>query len=688
MDLATTRNIGIIAHIDAGKTTVTENVLYFTGMEHKVGRVDDGTTTTDWREEEQLRGITITSAAVTCFWRDHRIQIIDTPGHVDFTAEVERSLRVLDGAVGVFCGVAGVQPQSETVWRQADRYAIPRLAFVNKLDRVGSDYFRVVEEICERFAATAVAVQLPIGREDRFVGVVDLVAMEAVKYEADGPRVQPVRGPIPAELREEAEVLRKELEEKVSEHVDSLMVKYVEEEPIGADELRAGIRKAVLDHKIVPVLCGTALRSKGVHELLDAVVDYLPSPADLPPVQGIHPKHERAETRAPDPEAPFAALCFKIDADAHGDLTYVRVYSGTAREGDQVFNPARKRAERLNRLYEMYANHRKALEAIRAGDICAVVGLKESYTGDTLCDRAHPIVLEAPKFAETVISQAIEPKSSADRDKLLAALARLAREDPTFSAKIDEESDQILISGMGELHLDIKRNRVLRDFNVAANVGKPRVSYRQSVERTGRGEGRFSRPIGGRDHFGHVILELHPNAGDASLQVENRLTSDQVPKAFHPSILEGVRSAAESGGSLGYPLIRVRAVVIGASHHATTSSEVGYRAAAAQAFDHALEAAGTVLLEPIMRLTLVLPPEYLSGVIGDLNSRRARILKMRSDLSPALIEATVPLAEIFGYTTTLRSLTQGRADSPILEPHDFAPVPPEIAARMFEGESW
>jgi len=685
MDRSKVRNIGMIAHIDAGKTTTTERILFFTGREHKIGEVDEGTARMDWMEEEQTRGITITSAATACDWRGHRIQIIDTPGHVDFTAEVERSLRVLDGAIGIFCGVAGVQSQSETVWRQADRYRVPRIAFVNKLDRKGADYFRVVDDIRSTFRqANPVAVQMPIVEEQQVTGIIDLVEMKLVRYSDEAGETLISTDDIPDAHGEEAEVLRHELEEQVAERVDSFAEKFLEEQSITTELLRGAIREGVVSHKLVPVLCGTSLRNRGVHQLLDAIVEYLPSPLDVPPVEGEHPTTGKTELRPPRDDAPFCALAFKIASDPHGDLTYIRVYSGTAKEGDQVYNTRRKKAERLNRIFEMHADERIQRKTIVAGDICGVIGLRDTGTGDTLCDRANPVLLESPRFAETVISQAIEPKSAAERDRLIAALGKLEREDPTFSYRIDEETDQILISGMGELHLEVQCRRLTREFRVDANVGKPRVSYRQSIESPARGEGRFTRQIGGRTQTGHVVVEIEPNPDERSVVVENRISKDVIPREFHPAIEEGIRNAVEGGGSLGYPLIHVRVRATGGTHHATESTELGYTAAASHAFDEALEAAGTVLLEPIMKLTLALPAEYLSGVIADLNSRRARILQMRSEEDPAGITATVPLGEIFGYTTTLRSLTQGRCQPPVLEPHEFQPVPRSVATRIFE----
>lgn len=687
-DLSRTRNIGIIAHIDAGKTTATERMLFFTGREHKIGQVDEGTAKMDWMEEEQSRGITITSAATACTWDKHTIQIIDTPGHVDFTVEVERSLRVLDGAVGVFCGVGGVQSQSETVWYQADRYRVPRIAFVNKLDRKGANYFNVIDDIRETFASThPVAVQMPVGAEEEFSGTVDLLEMKLWKYVDTGKGVDVTVTEVPDDLREEAEVYRKLLEEHLENHVESYLEERLlaeDDAPATAEQLRRGIREGVLNHHVVPVLCGTALKNKGVHQLLDAIVAYLPSPLDVPPVKGTHPKTGKIEERPSDPKAPFAALAFKIAADPHGDLTYVRVYSGTAKEGDQVYNPATKKAERLNRIFQMHADERIQVSEIGPGSICGVIGMRDTGTGDTLCDRGHPILLEKVRFAETVISQAIEPKTASDRDKLIAALERLSKEDPTFSSRIDEETDQILIAGMGELHLEVQAGRLEREFRVSANIGKPRVAYRQSIERRASASSEFSQQIGGKVQAGHVSLEVLPNPDVRAIEFENEISTELIPKVFHPAILDGVRNAAEGGGSLGYPLIRVKVVLKGGSFHATESTELGFTRAGALAFDEALEKAGTVLLEPIMKLTLVLPTEYMSGVIADLNTRRARILSMQSDKSPAEIQALVPLASIFGYTTALRSLTQGRCQPPVLEPSDFAPVPADIAEEIFE----
>lgn len=683
--LSRIRNIGIIAHIDAGKTTTTERILFFTGREHKIGQVDEGTAKMDWMEEEQSRGITITSAATTCTWRDHTIQIIDTPGHVDFTVEVERSLRVLDGAVGVFCGVGGVQPQSETVWFQADRYKVPRIAFVNKLDRKGADYQRVVDMIRARFPKThPIAVQLPVGKEEEFRGSIDLIEMKYWEYEDDGSEMKVHVGTVPEDLQEEAEVYRKVLEEQLAEHVDAIAEKYLEGEAISADEIRAALREGVLTKGVVPVLCGTSLKNKGVHQLLDAIVDYLPSPLDVPPAIGMNLHTGKEETRGPSEDEPFCALAFKIAADPHGDLTYIRVYSGTAKEGDQVYNPARKKPERLNRIFQMHAADRIQLDKIGPGTICSIIGLRDTGTGDTLCDRSHQLVLEKPRFAETVISQAIEPKTASDRDKLLGALQRLSKEDPTFKFLVEEDTDQILVAGMGELHLEVQCRRLEREFRVSANIGKPRVAYRQSIEKGACGDVQFTRQIAGKMHAGHVTLELVPNESEESVEIENRISTDDIPREFHPAILEGAKNAAEGGGSLGYPLIRLKVILTGGSFVQNESTEIGFTTAAAQAFDEALEAAGTMLLEPIMRMTLVVPTEYLGGVIADLNTRRARILETQSESEPAVVVATVPLGEIFGYTTTLRSLTQGRCQSPVLEPCDFAPVPPAMAERIFE----
>ncbi len=683
--LERTRNIGIIAHIDAGKTTVTERILYYTGKEHRLGEVHEGTAKMDWMPEEQQRGITITDAATTCSWRNHRINIIDTPGHVDFTAEVERALRVLDGAIGVFDGVAGVEAQSETVWRQAERYGVPRIAFINKLDRPGAIFDRDVESLRQKLHANAVALQFPVGVEAEFRGLVDVVTRRLLTWDEESLGAKVIAEPVPHALEDDYLLRRAHLVEAVAEVSEGLAEKFLADQPISDDDLKSAIREATIAGKLTPVLGGAAFKNKGIQTLLDAVVDYLPSPLDRPVVRGHHPRHEKDVERRPDPKEPFTALAFKIFYDGHAELTFVRVYSGSVRAGEPVYNPREKRTERIGRIYRMHANERETIEETVAGDIVAIPGLKSTATGDTLCDPAHPIALEAIQFPETVISMAIEPKTMADRDKLLESLKRLAREDPTFKERMDEETGQWIVSGMGELHLEVLKNRLLRDFHVDANVGKPRVAYRQTIPAAVEAEGRFERQLAGRTHFGHVNLRLEPKPTKGhAVEVESRVDPGQIPREFVAAVIDSVRSAALGGHTLGYPIIDVHVTVIGGSFRQGESSEIAYAQAADLAFTSALDKAGTVVLEPIMRFEILCPAEYLSGVIGDLNARRARIYGMDSQVSPAVIHGTVPLGEMFGYATTLRSASQGRATF-TMEPAEFAPVPEDVRRRI-EGE--
>jgi elongation factor G len=678
--LTRTRNIGIIAHIDAGKTTVTERILFYTKKIYKIGEVHEGAATMDWMPQEQERGITITAAATTCFWRDHRINLIDTPGHVDFTVEVERSLRVLDGAIVVFDGVAGVEPQSETVWRQADRYRVPRICFVNKLDRTGADFWRCVEAIRERLGVTPVAVQIPIGVEERFVGVVDLVEMRGIVWRDDlGSTFDVV--PIPEELRAEAERRHEALLETVAEVDDELTHRYLEG-TLTPDDVRRGLRLGTLQYRFVPVLCGAALRNKGIQPMLDAVVDYLPSPLDIPPVIGEHPVTGEEVVRTASDDEPFAALAFKIVADPFvGRLAYVRVYSGTLRAGSTVLNATKGKRERVGRLLLMHANHREEISEVNAGEICAMVGLKETFTGDTLCDPDHPIILESMTFPEPVIEVAIEPKTKADQDKLALALQRLAEEDPTFRVSVDPESGQTRIAGMGELHLEVLVDRMTREFRVAAHVGRPQVSYRETIRQAADGVGRFVRQTGGRGQYGHVVLRLEPLPRGSGYEFVDRIVGGVIPKEFIRAVDAGIREALATGPHAGYPMIDVRAIVYDGSYHEVDSSEMAFKIAASMAIKDAVAKADPVILEPIMRVEVVTPEAFIGDVIGDLNSRRGTIEGTEHRGSTQVVRAFVPLAEMFGYATDLRSMTQGRA-SYSMEFSHYAEVPANLASEL------
>jgi elongation factor G len=675
------RNIGIIAHIDAGKTTVSERILFYSHKEHRMGEVDAGTATMDWMPEEQRRGITITAAATAIEWKGHRIHLIDTPGHVDFTAEVERALRVLDGAIGVFCGAAGVQAQSETVWRQADRYRVPRIAFVNKLDRVGADFLRVVDSIRARLGANPVPVQMPIGREKDFEGVVDLVERRSIRFDEESLGEKVIVGDIDPALAGEAERLRGALIEAAAEADDELLEKYLAGEEITAALLKKAIRKGTLAMKLTPVLCGAALRNRGIQPLLDAVCDYLPAPEDIGTVQGTVPHTGKPVELALRADGHLAALAFKTVADPHGDLVYVRIYSGTLEEGKQVWNSRTAKRDRAQKLFLMHANDRERLEEAEAGAIIAVVGFKETATGDTLADPSHPLLLEPPRFPETVVSMAIEPVTIADRDRLLDCLAKVAREDPTFRWRADRDTGQLVISGMGELHLEIVKERIEREFKVAASVGSPRVAYRQTISRAAEAEGVFERQIGGRSHHARVTVRLEPDPAAMKTEVTSALRKEKVPLEFHPVIIDAVREALESGGMLGFPLIQLRARVLDAAFRPGESSAVAYAAASAQAFQKALEKAGAVILEPVMRFEIQVPDAYYGPVSTDLQKRRAILGEV--DLSGGLriLRGIVPLAEVFGYPNTLRSLSQGRA-AITLEPESYRPVPEAVAERF------
>jgi elongation factor G len=682
--LAVVRNIGIVAHIDAGKTTTTERILYYAGHIHRMGEVDDGTTVTDWMPQEKERGITITSAAITCFWRDHQINIIDTPGHVDFTVEVERSLRVLDGAIGVFCAVGGVQPQSETVWHQADRYHVPRIAFVNKMDRVGADFDGVVQQMRQRLGAPAVPIQIPWGREDQFRGVIDLVAMQAIAFDETTLGATFAVGPIPAELAADAERARAALVERLAERDEEVLESYVANPDVPAAILKAGLRRATLAQTMVPVLAGSALRNKGIQQLLDAVADYLPSPLDVPMIEGVHPKTHEKSTRETDDFAPLSALAFKLINDPYiGQLVFVRVYSGQLKKGQNVFNVRTRKRERLNRLVRLQADTREDIEALYAGEIGAVAGLKLATTGDTLCAEHQPIELERIRFPEPVLAMAIEPKSQADREKLNEALQALAAEDPTCVVSTDADTGQTLLSGMGELHLEILRDRMFREFRVQANAGKPMVSYRETVTTNGRGEHRFDRDIGGQRQFGHVIIEVEPGERGAGNAIEFDVPVTRIPADFRPGVEAGIRDGLITGVLANYALADVRVRVVGGGFDAQNSTDVAFRTAAVMALRNACKAATPVLLEPIMALEIITPAEYMGDVLSDLSSRRGHVRDMIGKETVQIIHARVPLAELFGYSTAVRSLTKGRA-SYTMEPSCFDLVPAAIQQQLVE----
>ncbi len=656
-----TRNIGIAAHIDAGKTTTTERILYYTGRLHRMGEVHDGNTAMDWMEQERERGITITSAATACEWKDHRINIIDTPGHVDFTAEVERSLRVLDGAVGVFCAVGGVEPQSETVWRQADRYEVPRIAFVNKMDRNGADFFRVLEMLEGRLGSNFVPIQLPIGSGETFNGLIDLVSMRAITYEETSLGANFYEGEIPDDLMEVALHYRERLLEAVADFDDGLLEKFLEGGEIAPAEIMAALRRAAIALRAVPVTCGSAFRYKGVQQLLDAVVSYLPSPADVPAVTGHVPDSEKQVERLPCDDKPFSALAFKIMTDPFvGRLSFVRVYSGTLQAGSYLFNVSTGRRERASRLLEMHANDRTEKREVHAGDIIAVVGLKNTTTGDTLCDESDPVVLEKIEFDKPVVHVAIEPKTRADQESLQGALAKLAEEDPTFQVRVDPDTAQTVISGMGELHLEILVDRLFRDFKVEANVGRPQVAYKEGLRRSVEATGRFVRQSGGRGQYGHVELLLEPGEPGTGLVFENKIVGGAVPREFVPAVKEGIQEAMLNGPVAGYPIDDVRVQLLDGSFHEVDSSEMAFKVAGSMAFKEGALKAGPFLMEPIMDLEVVVPEQYLGDVIGDLNSHRADVAGINPRSDAQVISAKVPLAETFGYATRLRSLTQGR----------------------------
>ncbi len=686
------RNIGIMAHIDAGKTTTTERILFYTGRTHRIGEVHEGTATMDWMAQEQERGITITSAATTCFWKDVRINIIDTPGHVDFTAEVERSLRVLDGACAVFDAVHGVEPQSETVWRQADKYGVPRICFINKMDKMGADFEHAIDTIRKRLNARPVAIQLPIGQEDKFKGVIDLMTMKAIIWNDESLGAEYEVEEIPAELKKKAAAYHQILIETVVENddQDELMHKYIEGEAIGEAELKAALRRATLKMKVFPVICGTAFKNKGVQPLLDAVIDYLPSPVDVPPVKGIDPHTGKEVERPADDNAPFSALAFKIMTDPFvGQLTFIRVYSGHLKQGDSVLISGRSRTERIGRLLKMHANKREDITEIYAGDICACVGLKNITTGDTICDEDHPVVLESIEFPAPVIAVAVEPKTKSDQEKMGIALGKLAQEDPTFKVSTDPDSGQTILEGMGELHLEILVDRMMREFNVQANVGKPQVAYRETIRKQSQAEGKYIRQTGGSGQYGHVRIRLEPNEPGKGYEFVNEVVGGVIPKEFIKPVDQGIKEAMEGGVLAGYEMVDVKATLYDGSYHDVDSNEMAFKIAGSMAFKEAARKASPVLLEPVMSVEVVVPEEYMGTIIGDLSSRRGRIEALEHRAGSQVIKAMVPLAEMFGYATNMRSSTQGRATfSMHFSRYEEAPraVAEEIVAKV-QGKS-
>ncbi|MCC8131494.1 MAG: elongation factor G [Ruminococcus sp.] len=684
VSLSMTRNIGIMAHIDAGKTTTTERILYYTGINHKLGEVHDGAATMDWMEQEQERGITITSAATTAYWKGHRINIIDTPGHVDFTVEVERSLRVLDGAVTVLCAKGGVEPQTETVWRQADKYNVPRMIYVNKMDIMGANFYHVLDMIHQRLKANAVPIQLPIGSETFFKGIIDLLEMKAyVYYNELGTDIRVEE--IPENMVEEAEKYRQQLVESVAELNDDLMEKYLDGEELTIEELKAGIRAATIANKMVPVVCGTSYKNKGVQKLLDAIVDYMPAPTDIPDIKGINPETGEEETRPSDDNAPFAALAFKIATDPFvGKLCFFRVYSGTLNAGETVLNCTKDTNERMGRVLQMHSNHRKDIETCYAGDIYAVVGVKNTTTGDTLCDAKHPIILESMEFPDPVIQLAIEPKTKAGQEKMAIALNKLAEEDPTFKTWTDEETGQTIIAGMGELHLEIIVDRMLREFKVEANVGAPQVAYKETVRKMADVECKYARQSGGKGQYGHVKIRLSPNESGKGYEFTSSIVGGAVPKEYIPAVDKGIQGAMKSGVLAGYPVVDVKVDLYDGSYHEVDSSETAFMIAGSMAFKDAMKKADPVILEPIMKVACIVPEEYMGTAIGDLNSRRGQILGQEINSGVAQIDALVPLSEMFGYSNDLRSKTQGRGQY-TMEPHSYTDVPKSVAENIMSS---
>ncbi len=686
VSLEKTRNIGIMAHIDAGKTTTTERILFYTGVNHKMGETHEGDATMDWMDQEQERGITITSAATTCFWREHRINIIDTPGHVDFTVEVQRSLRVLDGSVTVLCAKGGVEPQSETVWRQADEYHVPRMIYVNKMDIMGADFYHVLDMVKDRFRCNAVPIQLPIGKEDSFRGIVDLITNEAVLYYDDlGKDVR--REPIPEDMKEISEKYRAALIESVAETDEALMEKYFSGEEISVDEIKRVIRKQTIENEMVPVTCGSSYRNKGVQPLLDAIVDFMPAPTDIESIKGVNPETGEEEYRHSSDTEPFAALAFKIATDPFvGKICFFRVYSGTVDAGGGVYNSVKDTRERMGRILQMHANHREDIETCYSGDIAAAVGLKNTTTGDTLCDEKHPIILESMNFPEPVIRVAIEPKTKAGQEKMSIALSKLAEEDPTFKCYTDEETGQTIIAGMGELHLEIIVDRMLREFKVEANVGKPQVAYKETIRKSADVEEKYARQSGGKGQYGHVKIIVEPNETGKGYEFINNIVGGAIPKEFIPAVDAGIRGAMQAGVLAGYNVVDVKVTLYDGSYHEVDSSELAFKIAGSMAFKEACRRADPVLLEPIMKVAVIVPEDYMGDVIGDLNSRRGEIQGFEDRAGAKLINARVPLADMFGYATDLRSKTQGRGQY-VMEPDGYKEVPKNIAEKIIAGRT-
>lgn len=684
--LENTRNIGIMAHIDAGKTTTTERILFYTGKNHKIGEVHEGAATMDWMEQEAERGITITSAATTCYWKGNRINIIDTPGHVDFTVEVERSLRVLDGSVTVFCAKGGVEPQSETVWRQADKYKVPRMAYVNKMDIMGANFYRVIDMMKKRLKTNPVPIQLPIGSESTFKGIVDLMNMEADIYYDDLGKDMRVE-PIPADMQEQAEEYRKKMVEAICESDDELMERYLMDEEISVQELKVALRKACIANKIVPVVCGSSYKNKGVQKMLDAVIDYLPSPLDIPPIKGIDPRTNEEVQMHADDNAPFSALAFKIMNDKDvGSLCYFRVYSGKIETGSEVYNATKGKRERLGRIIQMHANDRTNIEGCYSGDIAAVAGLKDTTTGDTLCLENNPVILESMEFPEPVIREAIEPKTKADQEKLGIALSKLAKEDPTFKAYTDEETGQTIIAGMGELHLDIIVDRLKREFKVEANVGKPQVSYKESIRRAASADTKYARQTGGHGMYGHAKITIEPNESGKGYEFIDEVVGGEIPKEYIPAVDKGIRSAMQSGILAGYNVVDVKVTLTGGSYHEVDSNEMAFNIAGSMAFKEAMAKADPVLTEPIMKVVVTMPEEYMGDVMGNIIARRGNITSMEDDNGMKVINAMVPLSEMFGYATDLRSRTQGRGTY-IMEPSHYDEVPKSVQEAIIKSRN-
>jgi len=684
--LQLTRNIGIMAHIDAGKTTTTERILFYTGKTHKIGETHDGSATMDWMEQERERGITITSAATTCFWRGNRINIIDTPGHVDFTVEVERSLRVLDGAVTVFCAKGGVEPQSETVWRQANKYQVPRMAYVNKMDIMGANFYRVVDMIKERLKANPVPIQLPIGQEDSFVGIIDLMEMVADINSTDDQGKEVIIEEIPADMLDKAKEYREKMVEAIAETDDTLMEKFISEEEITVDELKAALRKAVIANEIIPVCCGTSFKNKGVQKLLDAIVDYMPSPVDIPAIKGKIPDSDEPAERHPSDSEPFSALAFKIMTDPYvGRLCFFRVYSGTVEAGTTVYNSTKGTRERMGRLLQMHANDRKDIDCCYSGDIAAVVGIKNTTTGDTFCDEKNPIILESMEFPDPVIRVAIEPKTKAGQEKMGIALSKLAEEDPTFRTYTDEETGQTIIAGMGELHLEIIIDRLLREFKVEANIGKPQVSYKETITKAAYSDTKFARQSGGHGQYGHVKINIEPNEKGKGYEFESKVVGGEVPKEYIPAVDAGIQSALQSGVLAGYNVVDVKVTLLGGSYHEVDSSDMAFKIAGSMAVKDALKKAEPVLTEPIMKVVVITPDEYYGTVLGDISSRRGQVQNTENLTGSVEITAFVPLSEMFGYATDLRSCTQGRGNY-TMEPSHFSQVPKSIQEDIISGK--